>query len=513
MSETNGIQVRDSQVLSGPVLFFAALILAIANFTAMVNMTIVNVALPTIAGNIGISSTQGTWIITFYAVAEAISVPLTGWLSMRFGPNRVFTSSMFIFGIASLLCGLSTSLIMLVLARVLQGFSGGLLMPLSQTLLLRVFPKHRAATANAIWAVTSLVAPVVGPILGGFLCDNYSWSWAFYMNVPITCFGSLIVGRLLWNHDSSFVKSRIDSVGLVLLIVWVTCLQIVLDEGKNLDWFASKAICALTVVVILGFISFVIWELTEENPIVDLRVFRHRGYSAALFSLVVTFGAYFGIMVVIPLWLQMNMGYTATMAGKTVAWMGVLAVCSAPIVAKLTMTVDSRKLVFFGISWIGLITLWLTLGSNDITYWDVALPFLVVGTGLSSYLVPVNGLTLSCVDDNELDLAAGLGNFARTLSGAFATSLTITGWEHYTKYFRAELSVVSDTTAGIGAMVEKGLPKELARGIMDQLIESQSMLLAKNRVLLVLACIIFFAALSIWIAPKPTRPIDSSRIH
>lgn len=514
MSQTQPQEAKEPPHLSEAMQWFAALLLAAGNFIAVMNMTITNVAIPTIAGNLGISSSQGTWVITFYAVAEAIAVPLTGWVSARFGAVRVFTFSMFLFGLASILCGLSVSLPMLVAARIAQGLSGGFLMPLSQTLLLRIFPKEKAAAATALWSVATLVAPVAGPILGGIVCDDYSWSWAFYINVPVALLGALVVHRVLKGFDGQAVHLPIDKIGLGLLIVWVGAFQVMLDEGKDHDWFASTEICLLAVVAFLGFVSFFIWEMTEKNPIVNLRVFRHRGFSVCVLTLVIAFGAFFGINVLVPQWLQFNMGYTATWSGKTVAWIGVLAIFLAPLAAILTEKFDGRIIVFCGISWIGFTTFLQIHSNTNMSYWDVALPFLFMGLGLPMFIIPVMNLALANVDPEELDSAAGLMNFLRTLSGAFATSLVSTSWENLARYNKAELAVVSHVETAMAEMLAKGTPTEVARNIVDFMIQSQSMMLATNRLLLVLAFILFLAAFTIWAAPKQQPgSVGSGMVH
>lgn len=499
--------------LTGPMLWIAALILAAGNFIAVLNMTITNVAVPTIAGNLGISGSQGTWVITSYAVAEAITVPLTGWLSSRFGAVRVFLSSMLLFGIGSLLCGFSTSLSMLVAFRIMQGLCGGPLMPLSQTLLLRIFPKEKEAAAIALWSMTTLVAPVVGPILGGVFCDNYSWSWAFFINAPIGIIGGLLAGGLLYRYESKILKAPIDKIGLALMIIWIAALQIMLDEGKNNDWFASTEICVLAIIAVIGFVAFLIWELTEAQPIVNLRVFRHRGYSASVLTLMVAFGAFFGINVLTPQWLQMNMGYTATWSGMAMAWSGVLAIFLAPIVASLATRMDARILVFIGVAWLGLTTLWRTLSCTDMTFWDVSIPLLFMGIGMPLYFIPLTSLGLASVDESETNDAAGLMNFLRTLAGAFATSLVTTAWEDYAKSNRTELSAITNVKGGIQTLHSMGTPTEVGRGIMDRLVDSQSLMLATNRITLILAGILLLAAIMIWLAPKPTRVADTSAVH
>jgi MFS family permease len=322
--------------------------LALANFLAVLNMTIANVTVPNMAGALGAGSSQGTWVITAYAVAEAITVPLTGWLSARFGAVRVFSISVVMFGIFSLFCGMSTSLGMLLAMRVFQGMAGGPLLALSQTLLLRIFPKEQSMQAMGLWAMTTLLAPVVGPVLGGWLCDNYSWSWVFFINVPMALIFAAIAWGLLKRYEEPGVRNPVDMIGFLLLVIWVASLQIMLDEGKDLDWFSSDEIRILAVVAVIGFISFLIWELTEEHPIVDLRVFRHRGFTACMVVLALAFGAFFGINVLTPLWLQYNMGYNTTWAGLVVAWGGLLSVVFSPVAAKLANRVDARWLIFIG---------------------------------------------------------------------------------------------------------------------------------------------------------------------
>ena len=271
--------------LEGGMLWVAGIVLALANFVAVLNMTIANVTVPNIAGALGAGSSQGTWVITSYAVAEAITVPLTGWLAGRFGAVRLFCISVVLFGAFSLLCGMSTSLGMLLGMRVLQGMAGGPLLALSQTLLLRIFPKKQSMQAMGLWAMTTLLAPVVGPVLGGWLCDNYSWPWVFFINVPMALLFGVIAWGLLKRYQDPAVIKPVDKVGMLLLIIWVAALQIMLDEGKDNDWFSSMEIRVLAITAVIGFISFLIWELTEKNPIVDLRVFRHRGFSSCMLVL------------------------------------------------------------------------------------------------------------------------------------------------------------------------------------------------------------------------------------
>ncbi|MDO6386458.1 MULTISPECIES: DHA2 family efflux MFS transporter permease subunit [unclassified Uliginosibacterium] len=509
------------QPLRGGMLIVGALVLALANFIAVLDMTIANVSVATIAGSLGVTSSQGTWVITSYAVAEAITVPLTGWLAGRFGAVRVFVTSMALFGLASLLCGFSNSLGMLVGARVLQGLAGGPLMPLSQTLLLRIFPKDKAAAATAIWAMTTLVAPILGPIVGGVICDQSHWSWIFYINVPIALICAWFGWGLLKRYETGLEKAPIDKIGLALLIIWVGALQIMLDEGKNLDWFSSPLIVGLAIVAVIGFAAFLIWELNERHPIVDLRVFRHRGYSFGVLTLVLAFGAFFGANVLTPLWLQQHMGYTATWSGMATAWSGVLAVLCAPFAAMLSSKIDSRPLVFFGVSWLGAVTLWRAFGTTDMTYWQVALPLLVMGIGMPFFFVPLTGQILGSVEERETASAAGLMNFLRTLAGAFATSLTTASWEDRIQFNRADMVATLDPVnqAGVASQLDPlgsaahALQDPGTLGSLERLVEGQSVMLATNQLFMLIAVILFVAACSIWLAPRATRAVDPSASH
>ena len=495
--------------LSGGMLWLAAIILASANFIAVLNMTIANVSVPNIAGSLGATTSQGTWVITSYAVGEAITVPLTGWLAARFGAVRVFVGAMALFGAFSAVCGLSNSLGLLVVARIFQGFSGGPLMPLSQTLLMRIFPKEKTGAAIGLWSMTTLIAPVIGPILGGYLCDDYSWPWVFYINLPIAIICAFFAWKLLKRYHEPLVRSPIDRVGLGLLVLWVASLQLMLDEGKDLDWFASNKIIVLASVAAVGFAAFIIWELFEEHPIVDLRVFRHRGFSVSVLTISLAFAAFFGVNVLTPLWLQNFMGYTATLAGLATAWTGVTALFLAPMVAQLAQKVDARKLVFSGVIWLGVVTLWRTVSNTDMGFWDISIPLMVLGLGLPFFFIPSTGLALASVEEREMDSAAGLMNFLRTLSGAFATSLVTTVWANQITRNHAELVGLTDSDQSVRKLLESsGMTVDAVNQAIDYLITGQSVMLATNQMMMVIGIVFILAASVIWLAPKPTRVVE-----
>jgi len=338
---------------------------------------------------------------------------------------------------------------------------------------MRIFPKEKAAAAIGLWSMTTLVAPVVGPILGGYLCDEYSWSWVFILNTPVALASSFFGWKLLQRYRDSLSKAGFDAIGLGLLVVWVCSLQLMLDEGKDHDWFSSSFIVGLAIVALLGFITFVIWEWYEEHPVVDLKVFRHRGFTVSVLTISLAFAALFGVNVLTPLWLQNFMGYTATTAGLATAGTGVTAFFIAPAVAQAAGKVDPRKLVFAGVVWMGLVTLWRTVANTDMGFWDIAIPLIVMGFALPFFFIPTTGLALSSVDEREMDSAAGLMNFLRTLSGAFATSLVTTAWDNQITRKHAELVGLSDADQSVRNLLEQaGMLPDAVNQAIDYLITS-----------------------------------------
>ena len=490
--------------LTGGALYGAIFLLALANFMAVLDLTIVNVAVPHIAGSLAVSPNEGTWVITSYAVAEAITVPLSGWLAGRFGAVRVFSIAAVSFGLCSMLCGFAPSLSMLVVFRVMQGLSGGPLMPMSQALLMRVTPPKQVQMALGLQTMTTIIAPIAGPVLGGVLTDSVGWPWAFYINVPTAIFVSIAVWRLLRSRQADTVRQPIDYVGLGLLILWVGALQIMLDNGQDDDWFASPFIVTLAITAALGFIAFLIWELTEEHPIVDLSVFRNRTFSVMAGAMAFTFGAFFGTIVLTPLWLQTNMNYTATWAGYVMAFQGILGVAMAPVAAMLLSRVDPRLMMSVGLAILAGVTLWRTDFAQNITFWQLSLPQLVTGLGMPLFFVPLLGLSIAAVPPQQTASAAGLVSFIRTMSGAFGTALVTTGWDQATTRARVDLSgLVHQPQSVLSTLQAQGLSAAQALQQLSDMVQSQAVMLATNRMYLILALVIAMVAVGVWLSPKP----------
>ncbi len=499
--------------LTGGTLLAAGFILAFANFMVVLDMTIANVSVPNIAGGLGVSANQGTWVITSYAVAEAITVPLTGWLAQRFGSVRTFVTAMAFFGLFSALCGLAPSLNVLVVFRVLQGLAGGPMMPLSQALLLRVFPKEQAGKAMGLWAMTTVVGPIAGPILGGLICDNYSWPWVFFINVPFAAGFSFLAWRMLAGQETPTKTLPIDFVGLAIMIVWIGALQIMLDQGEDLDWFNSPFIVCLLITTIIGFVSFLIWELTAAEPIVNLRVFANRGYAIGSVVMCLCFGSYFAAVVIIPLWLQTNLGYTATWAGYAVAPAGVFAVIVSPIVAKLMTKYDPRVLLFIGVAGLASTMAMRSGFASNINFAAIVVPQFAQGLFMPLFFVPVFALSLGALKPQDIAGGAGLLSFTRTMAGAFATCIATTFWSDTARKSRVQLLNQTDTGDAVHRMTNMGLNPGQAIRQVEGLIQSQSVMLATDKLFLCIAILMAIAAFSVLLIPKPKRAAAPIAAH
>lgn len=491
--------------LTGGALALAVGALAFANFMVVLDTTIANVAMPTIAGDLGVSTTEGTWIITAYAVAEAITVPLTGWLSRRLGEVRVFLCCVVAFMACSILCGLSGSLGLLVLFRILQGFAGGPLIPLSSTLLMAIFPRERANVGLAIWGMTTVVAPIFGPILGGYISDNYHWGWIFYINLLFGAAVGAVVWSLLRARDTPTERAPIDVVGLMLLVVFVSAFQTMIDKGRELDWFSSSFIVWMAITAFVALVTLVIWELTDDNPVLDLSVFRSRNWLVSTLTLGLMFGLFFGNIVLTPLWLQQMMGYTATWAGFATAPMGILAVLTAPLVGRLMARIDPRLIVTYGMTMLAVSFYMRAQLTAQADYMSIALAMFVLGAGVPACLVTLTSLAVSDLPPEKIAGGAGLQNFIRVMAMAVGASLTSTYWENATKQGRAHLVAIIDPTVALPA--PPGVSVESRLALFSKMVDAQSAMLATNNFYAMATGLILVFAAAVWLAKRPTAPL------
>jgi MFS transporter, DHA2 family, multidrug resistance protein len=478
----------ESAIVAAPPLLggrkaMTAVALALGTFMQVLDTTIANVSIPTISGNLGVSTDQGTWVITSFAVANGVSVPLTGWLMQRFGVVRTFVVSVALFTIASLLCGLAWSLPSLIAFRVLQGGVSGPMIPGSQALLINVFGPNKRNTALALWSITTLVAPIAGPLLGGYISDNYVWPWIFFINVPVGVFCAILCWNNLKAQETPTRKLPIDRVGLLLLFVWVGALQIMLDKGKDLDWFHSSTIVVLFVVTLVAFAAWLIWELTEEHPIVDLSLFKSRNFALGTLALCLGYAAFFGNVVLMPLWLQSFLGYTATWAGLVSAPSGVTAVLTSIMMGRLMRRFDPRALAATAFAMFAISYFMRAQLTADSSYLVFVAPQLVQGLAMGLFFVSLLAVIFDGLPAQKVPAASGLSNFLRITAGSFAVSLTTTFWDrrealHQSRLAETVTQYTPSYQQSLTQLHQFGFTDQGAAGAMTKTLVSQSYLLS-----------------------------------
>jgi MFS transporter, DHA2 family, multidrug resistance protein len=428
-----------------------AVVVAMAAFMEVLDTSIANVALPYMAGNLGASNDESTWVLTSYLVSNAIVLPITGWFANAFGRKRFFMICLVIFTLSSLLCGVASSLGAIILFRVLQGVGGGGLQPMAQAILADTFPPQQRGLAFALYGITAIIAPTIGPTLGGWITDNYTWRWIFFINLPVGILALFLVFRLV--EDPPWIKRvtgrgiRIDYVGVSLLILGVGALQIMLDKGQEEDWFGSHFILTLAIVAGVGLVALVVWEWFQVNPIVDVRLFRNLNFLSANAMMFILGIMLFSSLVMMPQFLQTLMGYTAESAGLVLSGGGLLLLFMMPIVGTLASKVQARHLIAFG---------WLTLSVGlyysaqhldlEISFGTASLMRVVQVFGLGFLFVPINLTSYVGMPAEKSNNVAGLVNFMRNLGSSIGTSMVTTLIARRAQFHQVHL--VAHSTSG-----------------------------------------------------------------
>nr|WP_200876296.1 DHA2 family efflux MFS transporter permease subunit [Cupriavidus metallidurans] len=496
--------------LTGGKLAMGSLAVALATFMNVLDSSIANVAIPTISGNLGVSVDEGTWVITLFAAANAVAIPLTGWLTQRVGQIRLFVGSILLFVLSSWLCGVAPNLTFLLAARILQGAVAGPMIPLSQAILLGSYPKEKSGQALALWAMTATVGPIAGPALGGWMTDSYSWSWIFYINIPVGLFAAAVTWAIYRSRETTTRILPIDAIGLAALVTWVAALQIMLDKGKDLDWFASPVIISLAIVALLGFLFFVIWELTEANPIVELRLFKGRNFLAGTIAISVAYAVFFANLVVLPQWMQQYLAYPAVNAGLVTAPLGIFAVVLAPVLGKLMPKAELRilsTLSFLGFAAVFFMRSHYTTGVDTFT---LVLPTLLQGIPTALFFVPLTAIILSGLPPEKIPAAAGLSNFARVFCGAVGTSLATTVWNDRAILHHAQLvEQANPGNPNYSAALEAiqsvmHLSPGQATAYFERQLNTQAIMLGLNDIFWISAVIFVAIVPLIWLT-KPAR--------
>ncbi|MDR0275652.1 MAG: DHA2 family efflux MFS transporter permease subunit [Burkholderiaceae bacterium] len=499
--------------LQGVTRTLGTLSLGAATFMTVLDTSIANVSLPAISGDLGVSPTQGTWVITSFAVANAIAVPLTGWLTQRIGQVRLFMTSVLLFSISSWLCGMAPNMTMLIAFRVLQGFVAGPMIPLSQTLLLASYPRAKSGLALAIFSIITLVAPITGPLLGGWITDNIAWSWIFFINVPVGLIAVAGIWSIYSKRESEIHRLPVDVVGLALLVIWVGSLQIMLDKGKELDWFSSSLIMALAVVAAIGFVVFLIWELTEKHPVVDLSLLKGRNYWTGTLAISVGYGLFFGNVVIVPLWLQQYMGYTATDAGMVMAPVGILAIIIAPVVGLTVNRIDARRYASFSFAVFAFVFWLRSHFTTDTDFATLMTPTIIQGIATATFFIPLLTISLSGLPPWRIASASSLMNFVRITAGAIGTSISTTLWEHRSDLHHAQLAETINTGSPAAMQTLQqlqagGMTHEQALGFINNLVTQQAFMISSQEIFRGSA-ILFLALIAlVWLSRRPGGMAD-----
>ncbi len=406
-------------------------VVAVAAFMEVLDTSIANVALPYIGGNLGASTDQSTWVLTSYLVSNAVVLPISGWLANLLGRKRFFMTCLAIFTVSSLLCGFAPSLGAIIVFRILQGAGGGGLQPMAQAILADTFPPEKRGLAFALYGVTVIVAPTIGPTLGGWITDNYTWRWIFFINLPIGILALFLVYRLIedppWAKLKAGIASRIDYIGMSLLVLGVGALQIMLDKGQEDDWFGSHFIATLAVLAVVGLVSLVIWEWFNDHPVIEVRLFKNLNFLAANGMMFILGLMLFASLVMMPLFLQSLLGYTAESAGLVLSGGGLLLLFMMPVVGVLSSKVQARYLIAFG--WLAL-SIGMYYSSRqldlDISFRSAAVLRLVQVFGLGFLFVPINLASYIGMPTDKSSSVAGLVNFMRNIGSSVGTSMVTT---------------------------------------------------------------------------------------
>jgi len=446
-----------------------AVVVAMAAFMEVLDTSIANVALPYMAGSLGASNDQSTWVLTSYLVSNAIVLPISGWLAGAFGRKRFFMLCLAAFTVSSLLCGIAPSLGAIIFFRVLQGIGGGGMQPMAQAILADVFPPEKRGLAFALYGITAVVAPTIGPTLGGWITDNYTWRWIFFINLPVGILALLLVYSLVddppWAKRQAGAGLKIDYIGVSLLALGVGALQIMLDKGQEDDWFGSHFILTLAILAVVGLVSLVIWEWFYKNPIVDVKLFKNLNFLGSN-GMMFTLGMiYFGSLVMMPLFLQSLMGYTAESAGLVLSGSGLLLVLLMPVVGVASSRWQARNLVAFG--WLALaIGMYVSVKflDLDLSFRAVAILRLAQVVGLPFLFVPINLASYVGMPAEKSGNVAGLVNFMRNIGSSVGTSLVTTLIDRRSQFHQVYLA--ADVAPG-----HPGLAAQVA-GLTDRLIAS-----------------------------------------
>jgi DHA2 family multidrug resistance protein len=504
--------------LRGAALVILSCAIGISSFMEILDMTIVNVSVPAIAGSLGVSPSEGTWSISSYLLAAAVVQPLAGWIGRRFGEVRTFCTSIVLFVIFSMVCGMATTMPMLIAARLMQGLVSGPMMSVAQALLLRNYPVHLRGLALGLWAMVVIVAPIVGPVLGGWITDNLSWPWLFYINVPTGLAAAAVSWLLLRKRESARVKVPVDAVGLALLVIGVGALQFMLDNGNEKDWFHSNEIIAAAVIGVVALTFLIPWELTDKHPIVDLHLFQRRNFRVGTVCIAVAYFAFMGVNVIFPLWLQTALNYTSTWAGFAMAPIGLVALVMAPFIGRNLHRINLRLAPTISFVIMTFMMFWFARQTAEASFGQIALPRFIMGFGLPLFFLPLNQIIMAGIPSHEIASAAGLSNFVRTFSGSIATAVCVFFWSNRSEYHYATLTehITPDSPAWAAyqaQMAQAGITGNAAMASTAQVVNGQALTMGANDIFFGMAILFIILIPLVWLARPPFRAVGTGGAH
>lgn len=508
---------RLSQTAVNP--WIIAISVMLGTFMEVLDTTVVNVSLPHIAGNLSATPDEATWVLTSYLVSNAIVLPLTGWLANYFGRRRLLLMSVTGFTIFSFLCGIAPNLPTLIIFRIFQGATGGGLQPLSQAILMESFPPEERGKAMAFWALGIVVAPMLGPVLGGWITDSYTWRWLFYINIPVGIAAVTMV--MLFIQDPPYIKrgkGGIDYWGIGYLALGIGCLQVMLDKGQEEDWFGSHFILWLFILCVVGLIFFLLRELSAEHPVVQLSVFKNRSYSTGVFLMTVLGFVLYGSTVLLPLWLQTLMGYSALEAGLALLPRGLGSFLFMPIVGILMSKIEPRKLLAAGLLVASYSLYALSRLNTNAGYWDIFWPQLLQGSSMGLLFVPLTTITNDPIPREQMGNATSLFNLMRNIGASIGIASVVTMNARQLQRHISDLGAhVSMYNSNAQAMLEQARNGFMARG-MDMatatkqanaavfgMVQQQASMMAFNDVFFLLAIMFLLCLPLILIMKRPTK--------